>query len=456
MAPFFADTSMAFFLHRYTDMQELRLTGALCLGAEALSIGLAAGLCIGFLRLICGWTPHLLAELLHAPLPAPLTFLCAGLFIGLCACTAFWCMKKEPLVAGSGIPQVECALAGVLPLPWLRVLLCKFLGTLASLCGCLSLGRAAPSVQMGAAIGCGVGALWHNEDLRPRFLAGGSAAGLAAAFGAPWAGIVFAFEELRVPDHAALVLFMTLASGSAWLVTDCLLDLGLIFPLPLSCTTLPSLAELVAHFETDFLHEEALLLIPLCGLVTGLVCGLHNRCLCALVLWTDRHMGARTRLACAFATGLALLFLFPALIDGLGPTLQDLVHGPESTDLLLLLFAGKLLFNWISAASNAPGGLLMPLLTAGGLCGVCMGALLELAHWTVPGSLPVIFCMAGFFAGIVRAPVTAALLVVECTGTWAGLPALLATSFLARLVAGKTGALPVFTFFRLRLTGRLH
>ena len=64
--------------------------------------------------------------------------------------------------------------------------------------------------------------------------------------------------------------------------------------------------------------------------------------------------------------------------------------------------------------------------------------------------------MAGFFAGIVRAPVTAALLVVECTGTWAGLPALLATSFLARLVAGKTGALPVFTFFRLRLTGRLH
>ena len=170
MAPFFADTSMAFFLHRYTDMQELRLTGALCLGAEALSIGLAAGLCIGFLRLICGWTPHLLAELLHAPLPAPLTFLCAGLFIGLCACTAFWCMKKEPLEAGSGIPQVECTLAGVLPLPWLRVLLCKFLGSLASLCGCLSLGRAAPSVQMGAAIGCGVGALWHNEDLRPRFL----------------------------------------------------------------------------------------------------------------------------------------------------------------------------------------------------------------------------------------------------------------------------------------------
>ena len=130
MTPFFADTFMAFFLHRYTDMQELRLTGALCLGAEALSIGLAAGLCIGFLRLICGWTPHLLAGLLHAPLPAPLTFLCAGLFIGLCACTAFWCMKKEPLVAGSGIPQVECALAGVLPLPWLRVLLCKFLGTL--------------------------------------------------------------------------------------------------------------------------------------------------------------------------------------------------------------------------------------------------------------------------------------------------------------------------------------
>ena len=54
----------------------------------------------------------------------------------------------------------------------------------------------------------------------------------------------------------------------------------------------------------------------------------------------------------------------------------------------------------------------------------CMGALLELVHWFVPGSLPVLFCMAGFFAGIVRAPVTAALLVVECTGSWAGLPAL--------------------------------
>ena len=111
-------------------------------------------------------------------------------------------VRKEPLISGSGIPQTELALAGQLPYPGFRIVASKFVGTLLSLSGGLSVGREGPSIQMGAAVGCGFGRIFQKltgEDPghAPRFLIAGSVAGLAAAFGAPFAGMLFAFEEDR-------------------------------------------------------------------------------------------------------------------------------------------------------------------------------------------------------------------------------------------------------------------
>lgn len=92
---------------------------------------------------------------------------------------------------------------------WWRVLLTKFWGTLVSLTGGLSVGREGPCIMMGAAVGEGVGRLWRESDARhmPRYLVGGAVAGMTAAFGAPLAGMCFAFEEMKTILSVPLLLF---------------------------------------------------------------------------------------------------------------------------------------------------------------------------------------------------------------------------------------------------------
>lgn len=108
-------------------------------------------------------------------------------------------VRAVPLISGGGIPQVELECQGRLHVPlniWLRVIAAKFLACLMDTAGGLSQGREGPSVQLGAGIGAIVDALCgHTESGRRNLLAAGGAAGMAAAFSAPWAGFIFAFEE---------------------------------------------------------------------------------------------------------------------------------------------------------------------------------------------------------------------------------------------------------------------
>ena len=108
------------------------------------------------------------------------------------------CAKFAPLISGSGIPQVSAQLAGRLQVPWRRVLPGKFIGGLLTLGGSLTMGREGPSVQIGASVGQAFGDLARRPLSARNFLiSSGAAAGLAAAFNAPIAGVVFAMEELH-------------------------------------------------------------------------------------------------------------------------------------------------------------------------------------------------------------------------------------------------------------------
>ncbi len=415
------------------DLQELSGAGAARLLAEALTTGLAAGLVIGLLRVIYTWVNRTLTAGFAAGNPDAAGFLGSAAFLLVCGLTAFFVMRAEPLTCGSGIPHVELAMAGRLPMPWKRLLVLKFLGTLASLCGGLSLGRAAPSIQMGAAIGCGVGELWHENGLRPRFLAGGSVAGLTSAFGAPVAGFLFAFEELRCFTVLPLTIFMATAAAGAWATTDLILGLGRIFPV--AGPALPSLKDLAPAL--------------CCGIACGLVSSLYTRLLMGLTFFADRHLSREIRLILAFSLALVLLYAFPAVMDGLGPGPGALAASPASPlGFLLCLCCLKILFNAVSCASNAPGGLLLPLLAAGSFTGALLSGLAGEAGLLLDPRICVLCGMAGFFAGIVRAPVTAAFLVCETSGCWAALPALLVCAFLSARTARLLHTLPLFTAMR--------
>lgn len=143
---------------------------------------------------------------LRAQLPwAPLVVTPLG------AAAIVWATQRfAPGAAGSGIPQVMAALDPALTpaqrstLVSLRLALAKFGLTAASLLAGISLGREGPSVQLAA------GVMHHARRWLPArsavseqgLLVAGGAAGVAAAFNTPLAGVIFAIEQLaRAPEQ---------------------------------------------------------------------------------------------------------------------------------------------------------------------------------------------------------------------------------------------------------------
>ncbi|XP_074644384.1 H(+)/Cl(-) exchange transporter 7-like [Tubulanus polymorphus] len=117
----------------------------------------------------------------------------------------------EPAAAGSGIPEIKCYLNGV-KIPGLlsiRCLLAKVVGVVFSVTGGLAVGKEGPMIHAGTIVAAGVSQgrcrvfqwdfkifeSFRSDHERRDFVSGGAAAGVAAAFGAPVGGVLFALEE---------------------------------------------------------------------------------------------------------------------------------------------------------------------------------------------------------------------------------------------------------------------
>ncbi|MBP3931517.1 MAG: chloride channel protein, partial [Peptostreptococcaceae bacterium] len=125
-------------------------------------------------------------------------------------------VKKEPMISGSGIPQVEGILTRRLKMNWFRILYNKFIGGLICLGVGLSVGREGPSVQMGACIGEGVSKnLKKLENEEKYLITSGASAGLSAAFNAPLSGVMFALEEAHKNFSPLVLLSAMIASLTA-------------------------------------------------------------------------------------------------------------------------------------------------------------------------------------------------------------------------------------------------
>eukprot|EP01134_Creolimax_fragrantissima_P005325 CFRG5325T1 len=120
-------------------------------------------------------------------------------------------VAMEPIAAGSGIPEVKCYLNGIKisHVVRLKTLVCKVVGVLFSTSGGLAVGKEGPMIHSGAVLGAGLSQgkstsiPWINMHMRMfrtdrakrDFVSCGAAAGVAAAFGAPIGGVLFALEE---------------------------------------------------------------------------------------------------------------------------------------------------------------------------------------------------------------------------------------------------------------------
>ena len=144
-------------------------------------------------------------------------------------------VDNEPLISGSGIPQLEGEIAGKIDAKWWRVLINKFVGGfLTNFCG-LALGREGPSIQLGAMSAKGIGKILKRGKTEERYLLTcGASAGLAAAFHAPLAGVIFALEEVHKHFSAPLLISVMTSSIAADYIMSNILGIGSCFFFPIS------------------------------------------------------------------------------------------------------------------------------------------------------------------------------------------------------------------------------
>ena len=439
---------------------------------EGTLIGFITGALISVFRLMLNGADRLrgmLAEHVQSG-GAPEALLCALVLIVI-ALIVSWLLGREPDIAGSGIPQVEAELRGQKDMCWWRVIAAKMAGCALAIGGGLALGREGPSIQLGSMVGKGVARAGHRLLTEERLLITcGAGAGLSAAFGAPLAGAIFSLEELH-RNFSAEVLLTTMAASAAgdFVVANVL---GLT----------PGCGFDIEH-SLPLRYYWALILL---GLALGAFGGLYNRTIafmqdsfekagktissliCRLIgkrysiisdgmhptVQAERF--ARTgRMLAAFALAYILFFVYPDALGSGSSLVGRISHGEFTLGALAVLLIIKFIFSTASFGSGSPGGIFLPLLVLGAVTGGLFSRLLGLAG--VDQSYITAFvvtAMAGYFAAIVRAPVTGVVLITEMTGDFTTLLPLVLTSLIAYLVAESLGTKPIYTQLLERSLGR--
>ncbi len=399
-----------------------------------LVMGLVAAAFHRSVDLLVEWRVHLIDVVREGPLPGWLVLVTfGGVMTGL---SALLVRRFAPEAAGSGIQEVEGALEDLRPLRGVRILLVKFVAGLLSMGAGLVLGREGPTVHMGASLGKILG---HRSVLNPAevhgLIAAGAGAGLAAAFNAPLAGIMFVTEEMRRQFNYTFVSFhsVIIASALAVVVNDWWLGLGP--SLPITTYPVPPIADL-AWFV-------------LLGALVGGVGVLFNRALLEGLELFDaarRRMGLLVPVAVGASIGLILWFLPAAAGDGSG-MIKSVLETPRLASALLVLFAIRMVTSISSYASGVPGGIFAPLLALGTLAGLTFGTLLQdyaPGIVTEPGAFAVA-AMGALFAATVRAPLTGILLVTELTANHEMTLAMVLTCVSASLAAQALGGQPIYS-----------
>ena len=197
---------------------------------EGLLVGIIGGLVVLFYRIALSYAGDWLNQILSYIKGKPLAILGWFAVLALFAVIVGKLVKMEPMISGSGIPQVEGEVTGKLTQNWKRVLPAKFLGGFLCLLGGLSLGREGPSIQLGAMAGKGVSQILDRGKTEERYLMTcGASAGLAAAFHAPLAGVIFAVEEIHKGFSVSILISVMTASVTADFIASSLIGLEPVF-----------------------------------------------------------------------------------------------------------------------------------------------------------------------------------------------------------------------------------
>ncbi|MBB3520850.1 H+/Cl- antiporter ClcA [Rhizobium sp. BK456] len=345
--------------------------------------------------------------------------------------SAYLAARYFPNAQGSGIPQAIAARHLRDPedrtrLLSLRLVFGKIVLTVVGLLSGASIGREGPTVQVGASIMLAVARFGGMAQARGLILAG-SAAGIAAAFNTPLAGIVFAIEEMsRTYESRAngLVLTAVILSGLAAL----------------------GLAGSYNYFGSTSVAPASLRdweLVLVCGIGGGALGAAFS----GLALYAGQHVRRfaqpqplRRMVMLAAVCGLAVAAV--GILSGgttFGTGYDQAKGAVEGNPLPLLFFLEKLVAGFLSMISGIPGGIFAPSLAIGAGFGSTVGQLMGSGI-----ALAAILGMAGYFSGVVQAPMTAFVIILEMTGDHEAVIPIMAVSMIGYITSRLLSREPLY------------
>lgn len=391
--------------------------------AEACLIGLVAALSAVILKHGVGGIGSL-----RVALAAEHQFLLPviGLIGGVIAGLVMHFVVRE--ASGSGIPQTKASLYGIQMNLGLRLAVVKLVGCIASLGSGMALGREGPTVHIAAALSSKLsGWIRTSPTHRIQLIAAGAGAGLAAAFNAPLAGILFVLEEL-LQKMSGLAVGTTVVACFVASVTSRLIG---VHSLDVNFSELATKATFTAY-DIPF--------VILLGIAAGIIGSLFNKSIILSLTFTRDVIKKPLYVTCGLA-GLisgAILMLLP-FMQNYALLRQHIVEGKLGIEVVAQALLGQFALTVIGYGSGAPGGLFAPSLTMGGCLGHFLANVQSLffpVHGGDPGTFAVVG-MGAVFCAVARVPITAVVIIFEMTQDFNVVLPLMISCIIAYLVAER-------------------
>ena len=322
-----------------------------------------------------------------------------------------WLAKEAK---GHGVPEVMEAVALKGGRIRNRVMVVKSVASALTIGTGGSVGREGPIVQIGSSIGSTIGQVFRLDDAHVRLLvACGAAAGIAATFNAPLAGVAFAVEIIL--GSAAIRTFspIVVASVIATAISRWLLGNAPAFTVP----------------ETSLASELELINYVVLGLAAGLVGVGFIRMLYGIEDRLEALPGVAVPVVGGLVVG--LIGLLSPEVYGLGyETIEQVLHQRETLSVLAVLVVAKMLATSLTLGGGGSGGIFAPSLFIGAMLGGFWGDVVnEAALW--PTAAPPAYALVGMAAVVAaatHAPLTAIIIIFELTSNYEIiLPVMLAT-----------------------------
>jgi chloride channel protein, CIC family len=393
-------------------------------------IGIFSGLAVVCFRVAIDWC----RIALMGPLPHPSALRIIGAPTAIGVLVAILVIHLFPEVRGSGVNQTKAALYiynGYIPF---KNAVGKFFCSALAIGSGQSLGPEDPSLQIGASLASALGRRLELSREKLRLLAPvGAAAGLAAAFNAPIAAVLFVIEEVIGRWSAGILGSVVLSAVSSVVVMRWFLGADALFRVP----------------ATNFVHPTELLAYAVLGLVAAVAAVIFSKAigffrprLRALPRWTQYFQPA----IAGFLIGLIGWFGAPQVMGAGYEFIDQAMHDQFAWKFLAILAGLKIIATTLSFISGTPGGMFAPTLFIGAMLGGAVGGVER--HFfpllTVSTGTYALVGMGVLFAAFLRAPMTSVFMVLEVSGNYSIIVPVIIANTVAYVVSRSLQPLPIF------------